>query len=134
MCCRLVQNKIDCFQMEDFFECPDTDSEAGLVDNQGEFDVEQDAQEEASQDRQEKAGLECNNVQTSSEGEQKEKYPTWSTFNSFLSEKQTASSVGIAAILYRRSAKEWPVLFTILERHRRLTVFWLVKKKEQLSH
>ena len=75
MCCHLVQNKIDCFQMEDFFERPDTDSEAGLVDNQGEFDVEQDAQEEASQDRQEKVGLKCNNVLTSSEGTQIEKCP-----------------------------------------------------------
>ena len=57
MCCILVQIKIDCFQMEDLFECPDTDSEAGLVDNQGEFNVEQDALEEASQDRQEKWAL-----------------------------------------------------------------------------
>ena len=75
ICCHLVQNKIDCFQIEDFFEHSDTDSEASLVDNQGEFNVEQDAQEEASQDRQDKAGLECNNVLTSSEGKRKRKMP-----------------------------------------------------------
>ena len=132
MCCRLVQNKIDCFQLEDFFECPDTDSEADLVDNQAEFDVEQDAQEEASQDRQEKAGLECNNVLTSSEGKQKEKCPTWSTFNSFLSEKQTAWSVGIAAPLHRRSPKEWPVLFTILKQAQKINCIVVGEEKRTI--
>ena len=53
-------NKIDCFQMEDVFELPKTtDSE---VDNLDKFDVEQNAQEEASQDTQENAGLECSNA------------------------------------------------------------------------
>ena len=116
MCCRLVQNKIDCFQMEDFFELPESnDSEAGLVGNLNGFDVQQAAQEEASQETQEEAGLECNNALSSSEGKQKAKCPTWSTSSSFLSEKHTTWSVGIAVPSYKRSPKEWPVLFTILK-------------------
>ena len=69
MCCHLVQNQIDCFQLEDVYEPPKTnDSKAGLVDNLNEFVVEQDVQKEASQETQEEAGLECNNALSSSEG------------------------------------------------------------------
>ena len=114
MCCLLVQNKIDCFQMEDVFALPETnDSEADLVDNLNQFDVEQGAQEEASQETQGEMGLECNNALSSSKGKQKEKCPTWSTFSSFLSEKHRTRCVGTAVPSYKRSPKEWPVLFTI---------------------
>ncbi|XP_033114878.1 uncharacterized protein LOC117115272 [Anneissia japonica] len=40
--------------------------------------------------------------------------PTWSTFNSLISQKVPEWNVGIAAPLYRRSPTEWPVLLTIL--------------------
>ena len=60
-----------------------------------------------------KVHFECNNTLFSFEAKQKEKCPTWSTLNSFLSEKQTIWRVGITVPLYKRSPKEWPVLFTI---------------------
>ena len=36
------------------------------------------------------------------------------------SEKRTTWSVGIAATLYRRNPKEWPVLFTVLKQAQKI--------------
>ena len=58
MCCHLVQNQIDCFQLEDVYELPKTnDSKAGLVDNLNEFVVEQDARRKQAKKHKKKRVL-----------------------------------------------------------------------------
>jgi len=49
-----------------------------------------------------------------------QKSPTWSTFNSLVSEKTAKWNVGIAAPLFTRSPTEIPVLFTILKQAQRI--------------
>ena len=52
--------------------------------------------------------------------ERKTNSPTWSTFNSLISDKRPAWNVGIVAPLYSRSPTEWPVLLTILKQAQNL--------------
>ena len=49
-----------------------------------------------------------------------QKSPTWSTFNSLVSEKTAKWNVGIATPLFTRSPTEWPVLLTILKQAQRI--------------
>lgn len=46
--------------------------------------------------------------------QKKTQCPTWSTFNSIITEKAPVWNIGICAPLCRRSPTEWPVLLSIL--------------------
>ena len=123
MCCHLVQNMIDCFQMQDVSELPETtDSRAGLVDNVDEFDVEQGAQEEASQNIQERAGLECKRKRVLNvtipypypKGNKK-KNALHGQLSSHSSMRSKVHRMFQLLSLYKISSKEWLVVFAILK-------------------